>query len=94
MPGQIVTRSLASAISCKLVNSFTCKKLEIVVQVNRDFAQNGRRKYDGETSDGVPCSFAYSFLAARTNFSNLTVKIVAPRVRNGSIPSTTYKYKN
>ena len=88
MPGQIVTRSLASAISCKLVNSFTCK-LEIVVQVNRDFAQNGRRKYDGETSDGVRCLFAFSFLAVRTNF-----KIVAPRVRNGSIPSTTYKYKN
>ena len=89
MPGQIVTRSLASAICCKLVNSLTCK-LKIVVQVNRDFAQNGRRKYDGETSDGVLCSFAYSFLAVRTNFSNLTVKIVAPRVRNGSTPLTTY----
>ena len=76
MPGQIVTRSLASAISCKLVNSLTCK-LEIVVQVNRDFAQNGRRKYDGETSEGVPCSLAYSSLAVR---SHLTVKILAPRV--------------
>ena len=90
MPGQIVTRSLALAISCKLVNSFTCK-LKIVVQVNRDFAQNRRRKYDGETSDGVPCSFAYSFLAVR---SNLTGKIVVPRMRISSIPSTTYKYKN
>ena len=31
----------------------------------------------GETSEGVPCSFAYSSLAVR---SNLAVKIVAPRV--------------
>ena len=28
-------------------------------QVNRDFRQGGRRKYDGETSEGVLCSFAY-----------------------------------
>ena len=41
---------------------WTCK-LESVVQVNRNFAQNGRKKYDGETSDGVPCSFAHCFLA-------------------------------
>ena len=36
-----------------------------------------RRKYDEETSEGVPCSFAYDFLAVQ---SHLTVKIVAPRV--------------
>ena len=34
----------------------------IVVEVNRHFAQNGRRKYDGEMCDGVPCSFVYFFL--------------------------------
>ena len=43
-------------------------------------------KRDG---DGVPCSFAYSFLAVR---SNLTVKIVAPEAPDNSKPSTTYKY--
>ena len=46
----------------------------MVVQVNRDFAQNGKSKYDGETSEGVLCSFVYSSLAVR---SHLTVKIVA-----------------
>ena len=30
------------------------------IQFNRDFAQNGDRKYDGETSEDVPRSFAYS----------------------------------
>ena len=48
--------------------------------------QNENRKYNGETSDGVPCSFMYSFLAFR---SNLTVKIVSPRVPDNSKPSTT-----
>ena len=49
------------------------QQIEIVVQVNRDFAQNGNRKYDGEMSQGVPCSFAYSSLAVR---SPLAVKII------------------
>ena len=35
------------------------KQIEIVVQVNSDFEHNGNRKYDGETSEGVACSFAY-----------------------------------
>ena len=51
--------------------------IEIVVQVNWDFAQNGDRKYDGEMSEGVPCPFAFSSLAVR---SHLAVKVVAPRV--------------
>ena len=60
--------------NCALLNA---EQSEIVVQVNRDFAQNGNRKYDGETSGGVPCSFVYSSLAVR---SYLTVKIIAPQV--------------
>ena len=42
------------------MNESAALNVEIVVEVNRDFAQNGSRKYDGETSDGVSCSFAYS----------------------------------
>ena len=49
------------------------EQIEIVIQVNRDFGQNGNRKYDGGMSEGVPCSFAYSSLAVR---SHLAVKIV------------------
>ena len=49
----------------------------MVIQVNRDFTQNGDRKYDGKMSEGVLCSFAYSSLAVQ---SHLAVKIVAPRV--------------
>ena len=47
---------------------------------NRDFAQNGDRKCDEETSEGVPCSFrahAYSSLIVR---GHLAVKIVASRM--------------
>ena len=62
-------------------------KAKIVVPVDRDFVLNGRRKYDGEMSDDVPFSFAYSFLAVQ---SNLTVKIVAPEVPDNSKPSTIY----
>ena len=39
------------------------EQIEIVVQVNSDFAQNGNRKYDGETSESVP----YSSLAFRSH---------------------------
>ena len=53
------------------------KQIKIVVHVNRDFAQNGNRKYDGETSEGVPCLFRYSSLPVR---SHLAVKIVVPWV--------------
>ena len=61
--------------NCALSNA---EQIEIVHQVDRDFAQNGnRRRYDGETSEGVACSFAYSFLAVRSHFA---VKIVVPRV--------------
>ena len=37
--------------------------LSKTVQVNRDFGQDGRRKYDRDTSEGVPCLFAYSSLS-------------------------------
>ena len=60
-------------------------------QVNRDFAQNGRRKYDGETSEGVPYSLAYSSLKVR---SHLTVKIVAPWMPDSKTPQTTVKCIN
>ena len=43
------------------------KQIEIVVQVNRDFTQNGNKKYDGEMAEGVSCSFAYSSLAVRSH---------------------------
>ena len=42
-----------------------------------------KRKYDGETSEGVPCSIAYSSLAVR---SHLAVKIVAPRLPDSQTP--------
>ena len=37
--------------NCALLN---VEQIEIVVQVHRDFAQNGNRKYEEETSEGVP----------------------------------------
>ena len=40
-------------------------------------SQNGKRKYDGETSEGVSCSFVNSSFAVR---SRLAVQTVAPRV--------------
>ena len=46
--------------NCALLN---VDQIEIVVQVNRDFAQNGNRKYEEETSEGVP----HSSLAVRSH---------------------------
>ena len=53
--------------------------------------QNVRRKYDGETSEGVPFSFTCSSLVVR---SHLVVKIVAPQVPDSQTPEIIIKYKN
>ena len=45
----------------------------------QDFAQKGNRKYDGETSEDVSRSSAYSSLAVRSH-CHLAVKIIAPQV--------------
>ena len=53
------------------------KALVVVVQVNRDFLQNGGRKYDGGTSEGVPCSFLCSLHKFFLQFQLLCVYISA-----------------
>ena len=47
-----------------------------MVQVSRDFGRNGRRRYNGETSEGVPVEFVIRrlFLTVR---SRLAVNIIA-----------------
>ena len=72
-------KNFARLCFCENRVLLNAEQIEIVVQVNRDFAQNGNRKCDGETSESVP----YSSLAVR---SHLAVKIGAPRVLDSWTP--------
>ena len=79
-----MTESTAS----KAAQGQDCRLIE---STGINYTENGRRKFDGETSDGVPCSFTYSFLAFQ---SNLTIKIVAPEAPDNTKTLSTYKYNN
>ena len=62
-----VKQSVISLRACKHTRNF-CRHFRLCSRHCRrsqqGFHGNGSRKYDGETSEGVPCSFAYYSLVA------------------------------
>ena len=93
-PGHFACRKLRQCTKSMkviiLVRKAELKQNELVVQVNRNFVQNRRRKYDRKTSECVLCSFMYCSLAVR---SHLAVKFIAPRVPESQTPETVIKDK-